>query len=112
LPYEIADFKCDKVYVEVTENNNLFVTRLTVLFKDCKNSLLFSSEEGMSREKEFSVAYNEVLRNAFKSFDKLNYKYNSEKYGDIYRSNIKAKSSDSVKKNELKDIGETTSNNS
>jgi hypothetical protein len=38
--------------------------------------------------------------------------YNSEKYWDIYRPNIKAKSSDSVKKNDIKDIGETTSNNS
>jgi hypothetical protein len=46
-----------------------------VVLKDCKNAEVFTSVEGKSREKELKVAYNQALREAFSSFDKLEYKY-------------------------------------
>ena len=39
---------------------------------------LYETEFGGSREKEYAAAYNEALREAGKSFDKLNYKYNGK----------------------------------
>jgi hypothetical protein len=77
-PEEIANTNCNKVFVDVLENGNLFVTKLKVVLKDCKNNILFTSEEGTSREKEFGAGFNEALRNAFKSFEKLNHKYTGE----------------------------------
>ena len=77
-PDEIANTNCNKVFVNVLENGNLFVTKVTVVLKDCKNNILFTSDEGTSREKEFGAGFNEALRNAFKSFDKLNHKYNGD----------------------------------
>jgi hypothetical protein len=74
-PDEIANTNCNKVFVEVLESGSLFVTKLKVVLKDCKNNILFTSEEGTSREKEFGAGFNEALRNAFKSFEKLNHKY-------------------------------------
>ena len=76
LPSEVAENNCNKVYVDVKSNGNLFVTKLTVVLKDCKNVVLFSSSEGKSREKEVQVAYNQSMREAFSSFDNLEYKYN------------------------------------
>ena len=76
LPSEVAENNCNKVYVDVKSNGNLFVTKLTVVLKDCKNVVLFSSSEGKSREKELQVAYNQSMREAFSSFDNLEYKYN------------------------------------
>lgn len=76
LPNEVVESNCNKVYVDVKSNGNLFVTKLTVVLKDCKNAVVYTSTEGRSREKELQVAYNQALREAFSSFDKLEYKYN------------------------------------
>lgn len=83
-PEEIANTNCNKVFVDVLENSSLFVTKVKVVLKDCKNNILFTSDQGTSREKEFGAGFNEALRNAFKSFDKLNHKYN----GDITKEEI------------------------
>jgi hypothetical protein len=77
-PEEIANTNCNKVFVDVLESGNLFMTKLKVVLKDCKNNILFTTEVGSSREKEFGAGFNEALRNAFKSFEKLNHKYNGE----------------------------------
>jgi hypothetical protein len=45
--------------------------------------LLFESDYGTSKEKEFEIAYNKALREAAKSFDKLNYKYNGKNNSSI-----------------------------
>lgn len=71
LPLEVAETNCNKVFVEVQNTGNLFSTKLVVILKDCKNEILFTSTEGKSREKEYQVAYNQALRQAFTSFEKL-----------------------------------------
>ena len=71
LPSEVAESNCNKVYVDVLDKGNLFSTKLLVVVKDCKNTVLFTSLEGKSKEKEYRVSYNQALREAFNSFDKL-----------------------------------------
>ena len=92
LPNEVVDNNCNKVYVDVKSNGNLFVTKLTVVLKDCKNAVVFTSVEGRSREKELQVAYNQALREAFTSFEKLDYKYSG-------KSNVNVNSNNNVKSN-------------
>jgi hypothetical protein len=70
LPSEVTAEACDKIYVNVEENNTILMTRLRVVIKDCKNVILFTSEEGKSNDKDNRVAYNKALREAFKSFGK------------------------------------------
>ncbi|MET0760215.1 MAG: hypothetical protein ABWZ56_07330 [Flavobacterium sp.] len=76
LPDEVSSQNCNKVFVDVLSNGNMFMTKLTVVMKDCKNNVLFTSSEGISREKEFKISYNQALREAFNSFGALGYKYN------------------------------------
>jgi hypothetical protein len=45
--------------------------------KDCQGNIIFKSKEGKSREKEYHVAYNEALRDAFTSLKDVAYKYDS-----------------------------------
>ena len=80
LPVEVAESNCNKVFVEVQNNGNMFMTKISVVLKDCKNTVLFTSVEGKSQEKDYQISYNQALREAFNSFDSLNYKYNG---GDI-----------------------------
>lgn len=74
-PVEVANTNCNKVFVDVLENSTMFVSKLKVVLKDCQNNILFTSDEGTSREKNIGAGFNEALRNAFKSFEKLNHKY-------------------------------------
>ena len=54
------------------------MTKIKVVLKDCKDKVVYETVYGTSREKDFSAAYNQALRQAFQSFDKLNYKYNGK----------------------------------
>jgi hypothetical protein len=64
---DIANNNCNKIYINVLENNSVFQTKLSIEIKDCKNQVLLTSTEGKSREKEFRVAYNNALREAVNS---------------------------------------------
>lgn len=76
LPFDFANSNCNKVFVDLIENNNMFVTKVNVIIKDCNGKVLATSGEGTSREKDLQVAYNEAVRKAFSSFPELvNYKY-------------------------------------
>lgn len=77
-PYDFLNTNCNKVYVDLVKDNGMFFSRLTVVLKDCNGKVLFTSKEGASKEKEYSVAYNEALRKAFASFEGLNHKYDEK----------------------------------
>jgi hypothetical protein len=76
MPNELANDNCNKCYIAVEENNSMFNTKLKVVVRDCQNKILLSSTEGVSREKDFAVAYNEALQAALQSIVNVNYKYN------------------------------------
>lgn len=71
LPTEFAMDNCNKVFVDIVANNTMMSTKLKIVLKDCKNNILYTSEEGKSREKEYKVAYNQALRMAFDNFEVL-----------------------------------------
>ncbi|WP_397362032.1 hypothetical protein [Olleya sp. R77988] len=75
LPDELVKNNCLALYVDVIENNNMFTTKLNVVFKDCRNQVVFTSDEGTSKEKKFEVSFNKALRNAFKTFENFKYNY-------------------------------------
>ena len=55
----------------------MFTTKVTLLLKDCQGNIIFKSKEGKSREKEYPVAYNQALTDAFSSLNAVPYKYDS-----------------------------------
>ncbi len=89
LSDDFASTNCNKVYVNVIDNSSLFTTKLKVEIKDCKNNIIAISEEGTSREKEYKVAYNKALREAFDNFSVLKgHKYVSNTQIVIDTSNV------------------------
>jgi len=89
LPNELENSRCDILYATVTDDSNLMVTKLKILVKDCRDKIIFETEFGKSRNKEFAAAYNEALREAGKSFDTLNYKYTGKNNSSITTESIK-----------------------
>lgn len=70
-PDDFVNTNCNKIFVDIIPNNNLFTTKVKVVLKDCKGTILFTSQEGTSREKEYKIAYNQALRMAFDNFSIL-----------------------------------------
>ena len=65
------------LFRSVTERKALFTTNLTLVLKDCQGNIIFKGKEGRSREKEFPVAYDGALKDAFVSLNSVPYKYDS-----------------------------------
>ena len=77
-PDDMVANRCLALKSDVTKDSGLFKTKLTVELKDCNDRVVFTSEVGESREKEYTKAYNEALRNAFESFETVNYSYSPD----------------------------------
>lgn len=77
LPPALAANRCSALMADVTQKKGFFVTNLTLLLKDCQGNVIFKSKEGKSREKEFPVAYDGALKDAFLSLNDVPYKYDS-----------------------------------
>lgn len=75
IPTEFSD-RCSLLYIDVVKDNAFLVTKLFITFTDCNNTLVFKSEIGKSREKEYEKTYAEALNEAFKSVIALDYQYN------------------------------------
>lgn len=69
---------CKVMKADVLEDNGLFTTKLKVVLENCKGETIFTSKQGVSREKEYKKAYQEALREAFSSLKDHGYNY-SEK---------------------------------
>jgi hypothetical protein len=81
VPNEIANTNCKKLYADIEKDNNFFTTKVKIVLRDCYGKIIFQTDFGASKEKELVIAYNQALREAGKSFDKLNYRYNGKNGG-------------------------------
>lgn len=75
LPQEIAGNRCQALTADVVQKKGMFVTNLTLILKDCQGNIVFKGKEGKSWEKEYVVAFNQALAEAFKSLDQTPYSY-------------------------------------
>lgn len=77
LPAGFAD-RCDLLYVDVKRDSGFLITKLYLEFRDCYGKVIYTSQVGRSKEKEYESAYRESLELAFVSINALNYKYNGK----------------------------------
>lgn len=75
LPPDIAGNRCQALTADLVQKKGMFVTNLTLILKDCQGNIVFKGKEGKSWEKEYVVAYNQALAEAFKSLDETTYSY-------------------------------------
>lgn len=74
-PNDLLVNRCLGLKANVLKDSGMFKTKLTVQLKDCNDRIIYTSEVGESREKEFEKAYSDALRSAFNSIEALDYKY-------------------------------------
>lgn len=80
LPADLQRDSCLGLEANVIEDSGLFTTRMRISLEDCRGNLIFTSEEGTSREKDYKTAWHEALRNAFESVEALNYNYETDAF--------------------------------
>ncbi|MEC4049711.1 hypothetical protein OX284_009760 [Flavobacterium sp. SUN046] len=95
-PDDFVNSNCNKIMLDLINNSSAFVTKLKVVIKDCKGVVLYTSEEGSSREKEYEVGYNQALRMAFQSMGGIR-----SKAADVVHSTIIIDDVNATDKNEL-----------
>ncbi|MBP6180924.1 hypothetical protein [Flavobacterium sp.] len=68
--------RCSLMYFDVVKENAFLTTKLYITIKDCNGKIIFKSNIGTSKEKDYELAYAEALNKAFISIYDLQYKYN------------------------------------
>ncbi len=74
-PEDLALNRCKALYGDLLKKSSMLATSLVIELKDCQGKVVYRTEEGKSREKEWKKAYYEALRSAGNSFEGLNYHY-------------------------------------
>jgi hypothetical protein len=70
--------RCSLLNFDVINQKSFLTTKLYIVFKDCYGKIIFQSETGVSKEKDYELSYKEALSKAFISVYALNYKYTGE----------------------------------
>jgi hypothetical protein len=89
-PEDLIRNRCLALKSDVLKDSGLFKTKLSLELKDCNDAVVYTSQAGESREKEYNKAYSEALREAFEELEALNYSYKPD-------SNIAVTNSQEVK---------------
>lgn len=85
FPAELANNRCLAFYVNAIKQKNIFITKINFELIDCTNSVIYTSVQGTSREKDFLNAYNESIRIALMSMKgKLNFKREQKQQSEIF----------------------------
>ena len=74
-PEDWNNIACGILRADVINDSGLFQTKLQLVLRNCNNQEVFTSKIGSSKEKDFKLAYHEALRDAFSSFNAVNYSY-------------------------------------
>ena len=73
LPVALSENNCLAIKVDVIDDSGLFRVVSRLQFNDCYGNVLFTSEAGKSKEKEYQKAYHEAIRNAFNTLEDFQY---------------------------------------
>jgi len=76
-PQEVINNPCLAVTAKFNNHSNMFTTKVNIDIIDCYNKVVFSSDIGKSKIKEYKPSFQEALRSTFISFKELNYSYDS-----------------------------------
>jgi hypothetical protein len=67
--------KCSLLYIDIINVKAFLATKMYFVLKDCNGKEIFKSTTGYTKEKDYQLAYTEVINEAFNSLYAMNYKY-------------------------------------
>lgn len=72
---ELVSSPCLAVYTRLNDNSGMFTTKVSLTFLDCEGKIVFETQEGRSKEKDYQTAFKEAIEQAMLSFNGMNYSY-------------------------------------
>ena len=66
-PKDLIDNPCSGLKALVLDKSSMFKVKVIIELRDCSNKILYTSEEGVSKLKEFKKGFQEAIRNAHAS---------------------------------------------
>ena len=78
LPMDAIKNNCLILKTNAVDSSSMFKTSLIFEFKNCQGKVVYTTQEGQSREKKYLVAYNEAVRQAFGSLSNFTHKYEAK----------------------------------
>ena len=67
-PSDLTENRCLMLDLNIKKIKSFLKTKLELQFKNCKNEIVFTSDVGVSNEKDFKKAFHEALRESFISY--------------------------------------------
>ncbi len=112
FPEDLIKDRCLALTANVIKESGLFRTKVKVQLQDCRNTIVFESGIGDSKQKAYEKAYHESLREAFQSFEPVNYSYNQKSISnegiaqgeELIKQPIKEQFPEPEKAEEIKEI--------
>lgn len=75
LPEELMLNRCKALIANVIDDSSMFTVKSKIELKDCSDRLVYASEIGKSKEKDYKKSYQEAIRNAYETMGDLEYTY-------------------------------------
>lgn len=75
LPKDLLKNRCKVLTVSVVDDSSMFSAKSHIVFKDCFDKVLYTSQIGKSKQKEYKKAYHESIRRAHESMAEFKYAY-------------------------------------
>ncbi|TDT47048.1 hypothetical protein CLV90_1119 [Maribacter spongiicola] len=82
LPEDLKFNRCIGVVADLQDDSSMFSTKTIINLKDCNDKIVFSTMQGISKEKEYKAAYSEAIRESMRSFNGMNYNYTAKEKKD------------------------------
>jgi len=67
--------KCSALDASVEDQSNMFTVKSTIVLKDCFNNVLYTSEVGKSKLKDYKKGYHQAIRRAFETMNDFQFGY-------------------------------------
>ncbi|WP_430427657.1 hypothetical protein [Maribacter litoralis] len=78
LPEDLKFNRCLGVIADLQDDSTMFSTKTTINLIDCNDNIVYSSMQGISKEKQYKEAYNEAIRESMRTFNGVNYTYSGK----------------------------------
>lgn len=75
FPKDLLLNRCLALKVNLVEESNMFSVKTSIEFKDCLDKVIYTTQIGKSKEKEYKKAYQEAIRNAHNTMANFTYSY-------------------------------------
>ncbi len=79
LPEELRKNRCLGLKAELNNDSSLFTIKVNVVMTDCNDQVVFATEQGRSKLKEFKPGYAEAMRRSLRSLDGISHNYSPKK---------------------------------